>query len=58
MPVMPNGPRSTTEILPELWLPIRFQPNGEAYLKDEKEVFPGDPRIGRECWVVSEVLTR
>ncbi len=31
---------------------------GEAYLKDEQGVFPADPRIGRECWVVSEALTR
>jgi hypothetical protein len=31
---------------------------GETHLKDEQGVFPADPRIGRECWVVSEALTR
>jgi|ERR1019366_1565247 hypothetical protein len=31
---------------------------GESYLKDEQGVFPADPRIGRECWVVSEAVTR
>lgn len=32
--------------------------NGEAYLRDEQGVFPADPRIGRECWVASEALSR
>ena len=31
---------------------------GEASLKDEQGVFSADVRIGRECWVVSEALTR
>jgi len=31
---------------------------GEAYLKDEQGVFPADPRIGRECWVAAEAVTR
>ena len=31
---------------------------GEAYLKDEQGSFPADLRIGRECWVVSEALSR
>jgi hypothetical protein len=31
---------------------------GEALLKDEQGVFPADPRIGRECWVVAEALSR
>jgi hypothetical protein len=31
---------------------------GEAYLKDEEGSFAADPRIGRECWVVSEALVR
>jgi hypothetical protein len=30
---------------------------GDAYLKDEQGEFPADPRIGRECWVVSEAVT-
>ena len=31
---------------------------GNVYLKDEKGQFLADPRIGRECWVVTEALTR
>lgn len=31
---------------------------GQTYVKDDQGVFPADPRIGRECWVVSEALTR
>jgi hypothetical protein len=31
---------------------------GEAYLRDEQGTFPADPRIGRECWVVAEALSR
>lgn len=31
---------------------------GEARLKDEQGEFSADPRIGRECWVASEALTR
>jgi hypothetical protein len=31
---------------------------GETYLKDEQGSFLADPRIGRECWVVSEAVTR
>jgi hypothetical protein len=31
---------------------------GEAYLRDEQGVFPADPRIGRECWVVAAALSR
>ena len=30
---------------------------GDAYLKDEQGEFSADPRIGRECWVVSEAVT-
>jgi hypothetical protein len=31
---------------------------GESVLRDEKGSFPADPRIGRECWVVSEAVGR
>ena len=31
---------------------------GEAYGRDEQGQFPADPRIGHECWVDSQALTR
>ncbi len=31
---------------------------GQSTLRDEQGVFSADPRIGRECWVVSEALSR
>jgi hypothetical protein len=31
---------------------------GETTLTDEQGAFPADPRIGRECWVVSEAVIR
>jgi hypothetical protein len=29
---------------------------GETLLKDDEGVFSADPRIGRECWAVTEAL--
>lgn len=32
--------------------------DGKGYERDADGVFPADPRIGAECWVTAEALTR